>query len=430
MPNARYLRLKGATGTIRTAMFQNREHLVVPVTMLVEGVVWAGNSPRPELVTAEELSIAPEGWNGRPCVGGHPRISGEFVSANLPTVLERELFGHLFDSRVEDKRLLADAWIDPAEAEKTETGKEVVRRLQANPPEMVEVSVGAYIISEDRSGTYNGKKYEGQWRHIVPDHLAFLAEGEKGACSNEMGCGAPRVSISHLVTNTGIEVIGEEPVMADTPAPVPQRTMKDRILDFIGFRRNVMQSDLNMQLDSLLRPLAGYIGLDDIDLEKKTVTYFIMTGENWQIFRQGYTVKDGKVELKGEAEEVRMKTQYVPVAATAASESECGCHKSNASGDNAMNKEQRIAALISTGRFTEADRNWLTVVPEDRLSALEQQPSPQPGTTTTAPSPAAPAPAPPPAPAPTSAVAPVISMTTAEQFIANLPSHEQETSVS
>ena len=36
-----------------------------------------------------------------------------------------------------------------------------------------------------------------------------------------------------------------------------------------------------------------------------------------------------------------------------------------------MNKDQRIQALIDAKRFTEADKVWLTTVPEDRLSALE-----------------------------------------------------------
>jgi hypothetical protein len=39
-----------------------------------------------------------------------------------------------------------------------------------------------------------------------------------------------------------------------------------------------------------------------------------------------------------------------------------------------MNKEQRVKALIDSGRFTETDRTWLMNTPEEGLSALEKAP--------------------------------------------------------
>ncbi|HMI90073.1 MAG TPA: hypothetical protein VK509_01865, partial [Polyangiales bacterium] len=74
MKEARCLLVQGALDTahLRTMQFESREHLVVPVIALVEGVVHAVNSDQPEYVPGTELARAPLGWNGRPVVGDHP----------------------------------------------------------------------------------------------------------------------------------------------------------------------------------------------------------------------------------------------------------------------------------------------------------------------------------------------------------------------
>jgi len=74
---------RGAMGsTLRTANFDGREYVVVPVVALVEGVIHPVNSAAPELVLAEEFAKAPNGWNGRPVLWNHPRLNGRRVSAN------------------------------------------------------------------------------------------------------------------------------------------------------------------------------------------------------------------------------------------------------------------------------------------------------------------------------------------------------------
>jgi hypothetical protein len=184
----------------------------------------------------------------------------------------------------------------------------------------------------------------------------------------------------------------------------------------LSFRSNRTDVELRRALDDLLRPLAGYLGIDEVDPDKKEVIYSVLTGEEWLNYRQKFTDKGGKVELSGEPEQVKAKTQYVSVAATAAV-SECGCHNKDKQGDRTMNKDQRIAALIekSHGRFNDGDKTWLNTVPEDRLTALEAQvfasttEVKQPVKTET--------------PAPEKAQ--VVSLATAEQFIGSLPPAEQ-----
>jgi hypothetical protein len=182
------------SGKLRTALFQGREHIVVPVVALVEGVIFASNSETPELVLASEFSKNLAGWNGRPTVGDHPSRNGLRVSANVPKVLEAEAFGQVFEAHVEGDRLLMEAWLDPARAKDVGTAaKDVISRLRA--ASAVDVSVGVFVDAEETAGTWkDGRRYGAIWRNITPDHLAFLPAGTPGACSLEMGCGAPKAA--------------------------------------------------------------------------------------------------------------------------------------------------------------------------------------------------------------------------------------------
>ena len=208
MKTIRHLHLVGATGTLRSAVYNGVECIVCPIVAMVEGVVWAVNSEYPELVTAEELAKSPQQWNGRACFAGHPKEDGAQITANLPRVLETS-FGTVFDT-VSSERILVtrrlefDAYLDPAKAIAVgPDAEDVIRRLKAG--RAVEVSVGCYVESKDGEGTWNGKPYVGTWESIVSDHVAFLADGEVGACSIAAGCGALRASVRHLVTAEGLQ---------------------------------------------------------------------------------------------------------------------------------------------------------------------------------------------------------------------------------
>lgn len=181
----RVVRAASKEYTARTEYFQGREHLVVPVVALVEGVVHAMNSAHPELVTAEEYSYAPGGWNGRPLFLGHPERGGEPVSGNSPALLEEECIGIVFNAAVRKRKLTMEAWIDVARA--TEIAPELLKRVQDRKP--IEISVGVFVETDEEAGVYEGKEYLGAWHDIVPDHLALLPAGDEGACSVDMGCG-------------------------------------------------------------------------------------------------------------------------------------------------------------------------------------------------------------------------------------------------
>lgn len=179
---------------LRKEKYLGREHLVVPVVALVQGVIQGINAPEPELALASEFAKVPDSWNGRPIMMNHPARDGVPVSANSPDLLEAFQFGFMFKSqRTDDDKLIAEAWLD---LERVDTlGGEIadtVERLQAG--ETVEVSTGLYTTNIDQHGEYDGKKYSSVWREVIPDHLAFLSAGSVGACSVSDGCGAPRAN--------------------------------------------------------------------------------------------------------------------------------------------------------------------------------------------------------------------------------------------
>ncbi len=428
----RSLNLRGATGALRTATFRTREHLVVPVVALVEGVIQAVNAEFPEFVPAEVIKRVPTAWNNRAVVADHPVEGGTQVSANAPHILEAYQFGHIFNSSAPEDRLVVEAWIDESLIRTGTVAEQVVRRLKNG--EVVEVSVGAYVFTEPREGTFKGLKYYAVWTEIIPDHLAMLNENDVGACSVEMGCGALRSNKAYLVTASGLV---EEKKMhkcsrcqkelaegatcdcpEQTATPPEPLTLRQRVLKIFNFRSNkaedLTSSDLSAELDRSLRAIEpGYQGVLDILLNQNKVVYVTAPEDSWKLFQRTYSVDgDGAVEISDDAEEVRMVNRYEPVAAAraaAAATTPCGCHQQAAlqqSGEANMDKNARIAALIAAGTYKDSDKPWLETMPVEALEALAKGHTP-----------AAPAPAPAPAPA---ALTGGATRQTAEQFIGTI----------
>jgi hypothetical protein len=383
----RNLRLLGATGTIRVAQFRGTEHVVVPVTALVEGVVHPVNMDEPELVLASEFSIAPAGWNGRPVLPDHPIVNGQYSSAGDPTLLDQYMFGHIFNTRVENDQLLMEAWLDPIRAEAV--GADAVSVVnRAREGKQIEISTGLLSVLEKKTGVHNRKRYTGIWRNITPDHLAMLPEGTKGACSAEMGCGANRANRGrvYLVTNRGLAEVEEETEMADDKLETGEKkpTMLERFFDAITFKglkgtaAGKSDTELRSALNTALRAEEpGFMGVEQVFPEDSIVVFAAMPGDKWQLFRRGYSAKsDGTVKLADGKEAVIPVTNFV--AASAAEEQQPGCGCAHPKKEQIMDKALRIKALIdgSKGRFTDVDKPWLEAVPEDRLKVLETEAPP------------------------------------------------------
>lgn len=163
---------------IKKMKYEGRDHIVVPVIMAKADVVM-----NDALLPEEEYF--PEAWNGVPVTVGHPQTNkGDWLSANDPKVLSDWAIGRIFNARVEDGSLRAEAWIDVARANKV--APDLVQRLVDG--EEIDVSTGYFADAENSSGVLFGQEYYAVHRNVRPDHLAFLPD-EEGACNWEDGCG-------------------------------------------------------------------------------------------------------------------------------------------------------------------------------------------------------------------------------------------------
>jgi hypothetical protein len=403
VPESRYLQLRGLakSAEIRTANFEGREHLVIPVISLIgNSIIHALNAPGKEFVPASVIERSAIEWSGRPCVGDHPKDSnGKPISANDIAVCERFAFGRLANSRFENNCLQFDAWLDPSKAEKV--GRDAVRVIErGRNKETIEVSVGAWVEVESVDGEMNGESYVGRWLDIGSDHCAFLPEGAVGACSVESGCGAPRVANVKPIATTNVNAsqgqsrsIQLRAAQKESPMTLPKRLMEALSKTF-GLRSNqedgVSDVELRNALYTALRAVEP--GLDwvaEVYPDSSTVIYTVFPEDKMLWIRRTFEVSDdGSVTLNDDREVVEPVTRYEPVAAeggdskeiitTAAHECTCGKNRnSQGKGDTTMadTKKELIGRLISAkgSKFKEEDRKVLEAFSEERLKALAEE---------------------------------------------------------
>lgn len=157
--------------------YEGEPYVVVPVVMARDGVVMNG-------ALTEIAEFLPESWNGVPVTVGHPTSDGNFMSANTPENLTKWHVGRIFNARIEDNALKAEAWINVARA--TEVAPELMAMISGG--QNMDVSTGYFCFDVEQNGVSQGESYEYVSRDIKPDHLALLPN-EEGACSWEDGCG-------------------------------------------------------------------------------------------------------------------------------------------------------------------------------------------------------------------------------------------------
>ncbi len=371
--------------SIRTAEFRGQEHTVIPVVALVEGVLWAANSPRPELALAEEFGRFPEGWDGSPVVFDHPKDSeGVPIAANSPDVLEDNAFGQMFNTTLDGKKLKSEIWINEELVKNlSDEGQATVAKLMAGDS-IIEVSTGLFLMSEASTGDFNGDHFEAIWRNIVPDHLAVLPEGVPGACSVADGCGAPRDNANYAHFEPVMRAAQlndncqcDEPnITTITSTPEDEEGLVKRLLGKLGsyifIRGNsegVNDGDLRTALDIALNAseqdfiwiAAVFQGNDN----SGTVVY--QKGFEPTFLERSFTMNaDGAMSLGEDKTSVRPETKFVPVELE-------GADSESSIQENAMHtKEELVNGLIANtaSQFTEEDRGWLETLEDAQLTKL------------------------------------------------------------
>lgn len=222
------------TDDIRRETFAGREYLVAPTVAVVESVL------KGEYLPAEEIEASAPAWNGAPLPVSHPTRDGQFVTANAPETLQREVVGRFFNAEFDpdESALKGEVWVDVerSNALAENRGDEYAQPLAVlDAGDTLEVSTAYWHGRDPRSGTFNGDRYDAVQFAIKPDHLALLPN-EQGECSVEDGCGAGRSSATaasatfgsgeserHLFVNMDDDDPGPSPNASDDPMTTWQR---------------------------------------------------------------------------------------------------------------------------------------------------------------------------------------------------------------
>lgn len=332
--------------SIRDEVHQDKDFLVVPVVMLVEGVHKSVNGGS-VLHLLEEFSRLPEAWNGVPVTVNHPQNEdGIYISANTPEIIENQTIGIIYNTHIEDGKLKAEAWIEKIKTEISFPG--LANTLLSGIP--LEVSTGAFIDYQKTQGQNNGESYESIARGYIPNHLALLPNG-KGACSWADGCGI-------RVHKEGGDELKKE--TKEAMKSLVKEGFSVIQCNELGFRET--SSKIQSKLDAMDTDVKFH-NLQEVFEDEFVFSMFTQTEEN--LFKRGYTVNaDETIEFIGEPIPVTRKVEFVEL-------------NNNESEVNAMSKEKsksccpgKVHLLVSSGRFTEKSKVWLDELNESALDEL------------------------------------------------------------
>lgn len=180
--------------TVRLETLKGREHIVAPITLLVEGVHTpeVGSTFVDLFFSNSEISKYVDQWNGMPLAVNHPRDAyGNYMSCRSPDVIQNSAVGNVWKSHF-NNGLKGEAWIDVGEAERLMP--EVLADIRLGRP--VEISVGAAFMPVGEPGEWKGERYEAKATSLCADHVAILPDLQ-GACSVKDGCGIRAAARGH-----------------------------------------------------------------------------------------------------------------------------------------------------------------------------------------------------------------------------------------
>lgn len=402
---------------VRNEMLQGREHLVVPMVILTEGV--HAGSQGPLLYTNEEMAKLPDIWNSKPVVVYHPEIEGKSVSACDPHILNTRSVGIMLNTKAGAGALRSEAWLDKALINKVD---ERISAAVVNKSVM-ELSTSLFVDNDGVPGNWNGEDYVGKATNFRADHLALLPD-KIGACSVAKGAGFLRneaqrnpeawAGLKQLLKKVGLGgLISNE-------------------LSFDNIRSQLCAAvvqKLGLGDSSSMNPGGAWPWVQDV------YSNFFIYEYDGKLFQLSYTATETGVTLGGEQPvEVRQVTEYRTVAGTFVGNQDQPLNNTNTD----MDKSKMILAILAAGAtsgWSETDRPMLDKLTENQVKSIHEglvknaAPAPVPAPA------AAPAPAPAnivpmPAPAPAAAPAPAPATVTAngnpgplsmEQYIAQAP---------
>lgn len=344
----------------RAARWLNKDYMVVPVVMVVEGV--HDGSVGPLLYPSEELSATAEQWEGVPVTVQHPKDEeGKFIMAvNAPEFI----IGHI-SSPIWDDKLRAEAWIDVEKANLINT--DIMAIIRGNG--QLEVSTGLLSNDEMTKGDWKGETYAAIIRDITPDHLALLP-GEKGACSWSDGCGIRANKGGGEVKFKNFDLKDFD--LKDIPKSVLHAFLRNQLGEEVKwegeFKTNeISHGDIRRQVQSNIDEndnQSQYHFVRDV-FDKYFVYSREQDGQKTQFFKQGYNLAaNDEVELVGDVVEVIQKTEYIKVNIDKEGK------KMSEKGKKCC--PEKVATLIANEKssYIDDDKEWLEAMEEGQLDRL------------------------------------------------------------
>ncbi len=331
------------TGGVRHDEMEGRAYLVAPMIMMVAGVVDNGINGA-LLYSAEELSKAAGVWNSKPVVVYHPRDT-----ACDPDILTNRGIGRIMNTRFEDGKLKAEAWIEVGRA--NEVDERVMEAIKNNS--MMEVSTGLYCEVDKTPGTFEGKDYTAIVHNIRPDHLAILPD-QTGACSIEDGAGLLRLNSKkeELTIDITTMIDNERKYLVEHK----KRTYK-YIRNFIS--NELSHDDVRSLIWSVLDDISTDAFVEDVFDD------FFIYVDDGIFWRQGYSTANDTLTLVGEREQVTKVTEFRKLDGTVLN---FRIYRKEIQ----MDKKTIVEGLISnkTTHWAEADREVLMNMKQDVLEKM------------------------------------------------------------
>lgn len=344
--------------SIRNETLQGDEYIVVPVTLMVEGV--HSGSHGAVYHSADELGKIVESWNGIPVTIGHPQVNGQYASANSPAVLTEWSVGTVFNAYMDGDALKAEAWILKENIEAL--SPELLQRI--NDREQIEVSVGVFSDEETVEGIWNTETYDSIARNHRPDHLALLSD-EVGACSIDDGCGI-RVN-KRVMTEKKLIVNDENQLKVFKELNRSKFTINATGFTELSYKAmNALDAKDGNGFSYYLEEMF------DNELIFHERNYSANTSK---YYKQTYQENAaGEIELTGEAVQVKREITYPLVPQTNGEVVKSKRTKFNNMSEEKCTECVKEAANVLIANkatsYAETDRKWLETLSEEQLEKM------------------------------------------------------------
>jgi hypothetical protein len=322
-----------------------REYLVAPAVMIVEGVLNGG------LVTGDAIRSCR--WDNVPVTINHPMSEdGQPRSAQAPDVAH---VGRVYRTQYHAQqagpvaltRAQSELWLDVATMRAL--GGDAEQALQmVETQNALEVSTAFFSAPESRRGTFQGVPYSEVHTDLLADHLALLPNS-LGACSWADGCGCPRLNAKEVLMKP-LSLLAKLRVFCSTAEA--------------NLAANQTDADLRESLYGALAREMGVdytpIFIDALDVAAQTFTY--RQGE--RLVQRSWTVENDQIVLTPDTQDVQRQTSYVPVTQE---------RKETPRMEPTAAIKTRATALIASAEtaWTEDDRATLEAMSDAQLARLE-----------------------------------------------------------